>query len=408
MNDKFSGGLLAIGSQLLSSGATFILSISIINSSGDAGFGLFTIIFSCSIFISGLNSSFITTRAALRLRIYKNEYKYFRFINFSFCKLLYLILFEVIFLIVLFVISLFFVKDIYLNALFVLLSLCVTSTGKDFYNRIFFDKKMEVDLFLTNLISFFSMLGLLVILFLFENKKWELQAYAFVFSQLMFCIISLYIFKTKLIFLKIKRFYKKNISRSLHIANAHIFSSLRAQGYLYVVALIRGAEMVGALSAARLVATPALMIIPPLTQRNFPEYASMYVNKDLKGLEIEYKLNERKIFLFNFVYAVIVILVYFLYKKWYSNEGHFDFLILLWLLFSCISSQRSLQENILVATKKFNHQSFVSMLSVGVSIIIIPISCFYFNVIEVLTGFVFSEFLSLLAGYFFVKKIFQE
>ncbi len=357
---QFASGMLA---QISTSAANFIFTAILIKNMSPAEFGVFSIVFSLAFFIGGATSATTATQMAVHVGEIHAANKS-EFISNMLWKHNKISILTGAALIALSYILDETFSDIKITTK--IAACCLTAFSysyRDFILKVLYEEKKEVSLLylsITSSILLLSIIGLFFELKVFINTEIALLIYsaANIFPTLFWQT------KLKLSSLKYNKTNNEIITwkNSLHNLIAHTLSNLRSQGYIYITGLILGSPAVAALNAARIMAMPAFVIVPAITQRILPPLSKSISSENTKEtLKIKKKAIISIVWIGLSISAIMLLLYPLIdgviYSKYEKNLSY----ISMWFIIALASGIRAVHETALVAGRQFSLQSRLNL-----------------------------------------------
>ena len=156
----------------------------------------------------------------------------------------------------------------------------------------------------------------------------------------------------------------------------NVVYTLRSQTHTIIATILVGPVGVGNLNAARLFITPAVMVIPVISQLAMPRLATLReVNK--KSLNSKGALLTKIYLIFGITYSLILILSYNKLISGFLNDSYQDLYLLTiyWCLYAVILAFRNGKDIIAQVLQKFKQLTIINLISSIVTLL----SCYFFT-----------------------------
>lgn len=264
---------------------------------------------------------------------------------------------------------------------------------KDFILKVFYEEKKEDSLLHLSIVS--SIILLLAIQLIYVlNIIINTEIALFIYSTATILPTLHWQIKLKINPIKNRKYDSKLISwkYSLHNLIAHTLSNLRSQGYIYITGLILGSPAVAALNAARMIAMPAFVIVPAITQKMLPTLSKSISSGNANETSIIKKKATLSILWIGIAISSFMLLVYpiidnIIYSKYEKNLSY----VAIWFIIAIASGTRAVHETALVAGRQFSIQSRLNLNSLIILTLLTTILSFFFGPTGALLSLLASE-----------------
>ncbi|WP_257293957.1 lipopolysaccharide biosynthesis protein [Endozoicomonas sp. YOMI1] len=268
--------IVSLLNQFVTSGTNFIFSYYLIRSLSQEVFGLYGICYATILLIAGVLNALITTQ--LIVYYHEKNDKIHEYIS----KMFYLgVLLSIAILLVLSIPS--FITD---NLIVELLPLVVISTGfyflRDFTVRLSYIQNKEIHALIINFSACIS-LFIAVLITSFDDllsALWYLTI-----SQLVALIVGIYCSRgnfTKVDFNELVTTFLEIFDLGKWGCGTDIILWLRSHSYIYIVTGLAGSSGVAIVNAAKMLVTPAVILMPALSQLLMPHMARLAIKSKVQ------------------------------------------------------------------------------------------------------------------------------
>jgi len=172
----------------------------------------------------------------------------------------------------------------------------------------------------------------------------------------------------------------------------NVVYTLRSQAHTIIATILVGPVGVGNLNAARLFITPAVMVIPVISQLAMPRLATLReVNK--KSLISKGALLTKIYLIFGITYSLILILSYNTLISGFLNDSYQDLYLLTiyWCLFAVMLAFRNGKDIITQVLQKFKQLTIINLISSIVTLLSCYLFAKYFGLKGNIIGLIFGE-----------------
>lgn len=396
--------------QAISSGTNFLISLYLLNVFSPEFFGLYGICFAFIVFVGGFGNSLFLTQMVVIYPLKRDCDKNLFVLNIFYLILLFCIIFCIITFIFLGIrlIFSFYVEMTNVSILLVVLA-SITFLLKEFCVRTAYNNRKE------NIAVYIHAVILLIIVLLYTffrvynyNITIAIVFFVFSFAYMVGVFVGLYMLKIKFHLTKIKNIklvFKEIWDGGKWASLTNLVYILRSQAYIIVATITIGTIGVGYMNAARMFITPALLLIPVVSQLAMPRLAFIRENNKISLFK---KGNNLILLYLTFIlsYCLILVMGYDtlidnLFNNNYKNLGGLTFL---WCIYALMLAIRNGQDIIVQVLQKFKLLTVVNFISAIITLIFSYTLSVILGLVGVLLGLIIGEIFLIIILYFILKK----
>lgn len=379
--------------QICTSATNFIFTAFLIKNMSLADFGVFSILFSLAFFLGGAVSATTSTQMAVYTgEIHPTQTQKFISLmmwrHYKISSATGAILISASFI---------FSKTLPITSITTETAACFLAalaySHKDFILKVLYEKKQENSLLILNITTATTLL-LIMATALHLQIPVTPEVALFSFSAANITPSLLWQIKLKIKPIKNRKHKTTLISwkNSAHNLVAHTLSNLRSQGYIYITGFILGSPAVAALNAARMIAMPAFVIVPAITQRMIPSLSKSISTGDNNEISKIKRKAENTTLWVGVVVSLLMLIIYpvienIIFSKYEDNFSY----AAIWLIIAIISGARAVNETALVAGRQFSTQSRLNLYSLVILIFLSSILSLSLGAIGALIALLISE-----------------
>ncbi|SNR36997.1 lipopolysaccharide biosynthesis protein [Lutibacter flavus] len=396
--------------QSISSATNFLIGLYLVKEFSPTDFGIYGIGFAIILFIGGTGNALLLTQMVVIYPSKKEEERDSLVINtlyltFAFCMLSCLIalllllgnttfnnfmsvsnelVLMVVFASAMYLLKEFFVRTAYNNrkeniAVYIHSSIFITVV------MLFALEKLLIGE-LSNTITFliYGIAHLIGIIFGFSLLKLKVETLSFTYLTQVF-----------------KELWKGGKWGSI----TNVVYTLRSQAHTIIATILIGPVGVGNLNAARLFITPAVMVIPVISQLAIPRLATLReVNK--KSLINKGGLLTKIYLVFGVTYSIVLLLSYNTIISGFLNDSYQDLYVLTmyWCLYAVMLAFRNGKDIIAQVLQKFKQLTIVNIISSLITLLGCYVFAKYFGLKGNIIGLIFGEVVLIIMLHFLLRN----
>lgn len=362
--------------QVVSSGANFALGIYLVRVLTPADFGLYGIGFAISLFYSGVGNALFLTQMVVHVPDKTPEDR----LPYAARMLVSLILFSAITalfagLLLVFGSALSQVIHQYVGLTISIIAASVTFIIKDFFVRYAYTARRESWALLVNVAVAITLAVLLLLQLHFaidlnpENALW-----IYAVSNMMGAVVGLGMIRLPILTVRMHQLgvdiREAWVGGSWALIGVAVTWS-QTQAYMYVTAVFVGPVGVAYANAARLLITPALFLMPAVSQVVMPRLASLRASNPQKMLKFS-NLFSRCLIIFSVIYSVILLGIVDLITPALLSDKYQNIipLVVAWCMVMIFQFSRGGSTIVLQVMKEFRILTLVNSASVGIALVI--------------------------------------
>jgi O-antigen/teichoic acid export membrane protein len=396
-----SGFAYGAVAQLLNSAGTFLFTAFLVRYLSPESFGVFSISFAIVFFLGGVTAALVTMQMAVHVKGYPVEQQAL-FIEKMLMRHHRTVLLEG------FVIGTallgynFFwhgFADSFLLS-FSVYAAAFSFSYRDFIVRVCYERSME-RYFLRFSISIISLfVAMLVVVFLF---KWSLKPWNALLIYALSNFIPPFVLRNK-IGVSFVNFRKHSLTlprlaSAFYGVNAFFLSIVRQQCHLYFAGWAYGSAGAAIVGASRIVAVPATVLGPALTQRNVPQLSEASIAGDVERFRRVRKRLAKTMLIVNVVLALAMLALFpiakvLLFAKYNDIFGY----VVLWVLVAMVLGTRAVNEVSLIASRRFTTHSRINFIALCVLIPGLFVCSHFFGLKGTIVALLLSEVTVLIQG----------
>lgn len=409
------GKAISVGflNQLITSGTNFLIVVYLVQEMVKSEFGIYSIAFGLILMLSGLISSFLTIQFVVNYA--DNKVKNRNYIANYFCSITIFgfTAFIVGSLVMCALHKIVLQEESYTTLYIATFSATITYSLREFLVRVAYSIKKEVFVLYSS--ALVALLIAICYYYLSKNAYFSLGA----FEAILVLTFSYFIgFVLLLLLMKIKLSESTIIGIKLVFIEAwvggrwNIITNLvyhvRTQIHNVIVPALIGINALADVNAARVLATPAIMAIPPLIQVIMPRLVerqsksgkidkkfTLYIIGGLSGLSATYTI---------LIFPFLPIIIPMALGEEYKNIG---VLVVMWCFVAIIMAARNGMTMILQIAKKFKSLMMVNTITAVISTLAATILCLLLDMQGAVLALFVAEIslLLMLANILFRKKL---
>ena len=396
--------------QMISSGTNFLINLYLISVFSPNSFGIYGIGFAIVLFIGGLGNSFFLTQMVVIYPL-KNQDKRDDFVInvlnliIVFCGILFLLIIPISLLNNFILVDYLFSKTLIPAIIFA----SVMYLLKEFFVRTAYnDRKEFIAIYIHSSILITVVLLYVLARVLIKELDISIAFTIYGVSHLAGVFVGAYLLKIKPVFTLRKELII--VLKELWVDGkwatiTNVVYMLRSQTHIIIALLIIGTVAVGNMNAARLFITPAVMIIPVISQLALPRLSKL---REINKLDMFKKGRWLTVVYLSFglVYSSVLLSSYEIVISNFVNESYGDLFVLtlLWCIYAIILAIRNSQDIIAQVLRKFKKLTVINFLSAIITLIASYFLAKTFGLNGVLIGMIIGELFLILMLFFILKK----
>lgn len=397
--------------QAISSTTNFLIGLYLVNEFSPTNFGIYGIGFAILLFFGGTGNALFLTQMVVIYPSKKDTERNNFVVNtlyliIGFCLITHLIALQVILCNTSFDNLLSFSNELILIVIFASSMYLL----KEFFVRIAYnDRKENIAVYIHS-----SILLTVVILFTVEKLLFGELSNTIAFliygiAHLIGVFVGFGLLKLKLepvSFSYLNRVFKELWQGGKWGSLTNVVYTLRSQAHTIIATILVGPVGVGNLNAARLFITPAVMVIPVISQLAMPRLAKLReVNK--KSLISKGALLTKIYLIFGITYSLILILSYNTLISGFLNDSYQDLYLLTnyWCLFALVLAFRNGKDIIAQVLQKFKQLTIINVISSIVTLLSCYLFAKYFGLEGNIIGLILGEFVLIIILHMLLSKV---